>query len=336
LTEAAKADFDATVAWIAAHPGRLGRDDMDGLAKAVTERLNADAVGFLTSRTADGSLLAIMPAIDSALLNDASGQRAAVWDWLKTQPDNETSKELKEKVLRSAGWQDPGLALRLAADLPRTAEGDSRVQSVASSLLNSGSMLYRFDELLEQAPERLRQPLIDAAFNLLRADNLDDPQRWIARLSLLPEASRPRGIESIARAWAGQTPEEAVGWVGSLAPGETRNGALAAIASTWASKDANGAAEWVAAMVPGAERDRSARSLVFAVAERFPYEAWAWALSIGDTGERARALTQAAKMMAARDPATARQWIETGPFTPEIRAELQSALDRTRQSPGPR
>jgi hypothetical protein len=277
-----------------------------------------------------------MPAIDSALLNDASGQRAAVWDWLKTQPDNETSKELKEKVLRSAGWQDPGLALRLAADLPRTAEGDSRVQSVASSLLNSGSMLYRFDELLEQAPERLRQPLIDAAFNLLRADNLDDPQRWIARLSLLPEASRPRGIESIARAWAGQTPEEAVGWVGSLAPGETRNGALAAIASTWASKDANGAAEWVASMVPGAERDRSAGSLVFAVAERFPHEAWEWALSIGDTGERTRAAMHATRMMAARDPVTARQWIETGPFTPEIRAELQSALDRTRQSSGPR
>jgi hypothetical protein len=111
---------------------------------------------------------------------------------------------------------------------------------------------------------------------------------------------------------------------------------LAAIASSWASKDANGAAEWVAAMVPGAERDRSARSLVFAVAERFPHEAWEWALSIGDTGERARALTYAAKTMAARDPATARQWIETGPFTPEAKTELQSALERTRQSPGPR
>ena len=335
LTEAAKADFDATVAWLAAHPGRFGRDDMLGMAGAVTERLNADAVGFLASRAEDGSLPAILPAIHSALINDAIGQGAVVWDWLKTQPDNETTKSLKKEVLQSAAYQEPALAFRLAADLPRTPEGDSLVQSVANGVLNSRSVLYRFDKLLEQAPERLQQPMIDAAFNFLSADTMDDPQRWITRLSLLSEASRARGTESIARAWAGQTPEEAVGWVGSLAPGETRNGALAAIASTWASKDANGAAEWVASMVPGAERDRSARSLVFAVAERFPHEAWEWALSIGDTGERARALTYAAKTMAARDPATARQWIETGPFTPEIRAELQSALDRTRQSPGP-
>jgi RNA polymerase sigma factor (sigma-70 family) len=336
LQEAAKADFDATAAWIAAHPGVFGHEDMLGMARAVTERLNADAAGFLTSHAVDGSLMAILPAIHSALLNEGSGQRAAVWDWLKTQPASEASKALKEAVLRSAGWQDPGLALRLAADLPRTPEGDSQVQSVAGSLLNQGQCLHRFDSLLAQAPERLRQPLIEAAFNFLRADDMEDPQRWIARLSLLPEASRARGIESIARAWAEQTPEEAIGWVASLALGETRNGALAAIASKWAAKDAYGAAEWVAAMAPGAERDRSAGSLVFAIAETFPRQAWDWGLSIGDTGERTRALTQAAKMMAARDPATARQWIETGPFTPEIRAELQSALDRTRQSSGPR
>ena len=336
LAEAAKTDFDATVAWIAAHPGRLRDHDMEGLATAVTERLNANAAGFLTSRAADGSLLAIMPAISSAILNEASGQRAAVWDWLKTQPDNEALKSLKEGVLRSAGYQDPGLALRLVADLPRTPEGDSLMQAVASSVLNSGSMLYRFDKLLEQAPERLRQPLIEAAFNFLRADSIADPQRWIARLSLLPEASRARGTESIAHAWAEQTPEAAIVWVSSLAPGETRNGALAAIASTWAAKDAHGAAEWVAAMAPGAERDCSAGSLVLAIAETFPLEAWDWALSIGDMGERTRAATHAAKTMAARDPATARQWIETGPFTPEVKAQLQSALERTSQSPGPR
>jgi hypothetical protein len=262
LREAAKADFDATMAWVAIHPGRLGREDMMGLEGAVTERVNADAVGFLTSRAADGSLLAIRPAIDSALLNDASGQRAAVWDWLTTQPDCDGTKSLKEDVLRLAGDQDPALALRLAADLPRTPEGDSQVQSLANGLFNGGDKLYRFDNLLAQAAERLRQPLISAAFNLLCADNLDDPQRWITRLSLLSEASRARGTESIARAWAGQTPEEAAGWVASLAPGESRNGALAAIATTWAAKDAYGAAEWVASMAPGTERDRRDRKSV--------------------------------------------------------------------------
>jgi hypothetical protein len=89
-------------------------------------------------------------------------------------------------------------------------------------------------------------------------------------------------------------------------------------------------------MAPGAEQDHSAGSLVLAIAEKFPHEAWEWALSIDDTGERMRALTYAVRRMAARDSATARQWIETGPFTPEIRMELQSALERTSPSPGPR
>ena len=229
--------------------------------------------------------------------------------------------------MNSASYQDPALALRLVADLPRTPEGDSLVESMTQSLLNGGRMFYRFDTLYEQAPERLRQPLIDAAFHFLSADNLGDPQRWIARVSMLAEASRAQGTESVARAWAQGSPEEAIGWVASLAPGATRNGAEAAIASVWAAKDAPTASDWVNSLPPGAERDQSAESLVLAIAEQFPQEAWDWALSISDPVERTRAATQAAKMMATRDPATARQWIETGPFTPEIKAQLQSALD---------
>ncbi|MDO8632867.1 MAG: hypothetical protein Q7R41_20480, partial [Phycisphaerales bacterium] len=206
LIEAAKADFAATVAWLAAHPGRFGREDLGGLSGAVTERLNADATGFLTRHAEDGSLAAILPAIDSAILNRASGQREAIWEWLKTQPDNDATKSLKERVLTSAGYQDPELALRLVNDLPRTPDADAQVQSVAKSLFNGGHMLHRFDKLFEQAPERLRQPLIDAAFSFLYPTTMTDPQPWIARLAQVPEASRPRATESIARAWASQSP----------------------------------------------------------------------------------------------------------------------------------
>lgn len=75
LVEAAKADFDSTVAWLAAHPGRFGREDLMGLSHVVTERLNADAAGFLARHAEDGSLAALVPAIESAILNNASGQR---------------------------------------------------------------------------------------------------------------------------------------------------------------------------------------------------------------------------------------------------------------------
>ncbi len=335
LIEAANADFDATVTWVSSHPGRFGREDLMGLSSAVTDRLNADAAAFLDMHAANSSLTALLPAIESALLNAGSGQRAAVWDWLKKQPEGEAWKELKDQVIRSAGYQDPALAMRLAAELPRTPEGDSQLETLAKSLFNGGNKLYRFDQVYEQAAERLRQPLIDAAFHFLSADNLDDPQRWIARVSQLPEASRPRGVEAIAAAWAQQSPEEAIGWASSLGAGETRNGAVAAIASTWAKNDPYGAADWVASMPPGAERDRSAGSLVFAAAERFPREAWEWALSISDELERSRAAAHAAKMMAARDPATARQWIETGPFSADLKVKLQSGVGMTSPSPGP-
>jgi hypothetical protein len=56
LAEAASADFDLTAGWVAAHPGLLERNDAEGLARAVTDRLNTDAAGFLTARAADGSL----------------------------------------------------------------------------------------------------------------------------------------------------------------------------------------------------------------------------------------------------------------------------------------
>jgi hypothetical protein len=197
LREAGKTDFDATVAWIAAHPGRLGYEDLMGIADAVTERLNANAVEFLNGHAADDSLNALMPAINSALLNGSSGQRAAIWEWLKTQPENDATVTLKRDVLSSAGYQDPTLAMSLVNDLPRTPEADVQVESLANSLFNGGSMLHRFDKLLEQAPERLRKPLIEAAFNNLRDSTMEDPQQWIARLSLLPEGSRAKGAESI-------------------------------------------------------------------------------------------------------------------------------------------
>jgi hypothetical protein len=222
------------------------------------------------------------------LLNDGSGQRAAVWDWLKTQPEDETSKELQRQVLSSAATQDPALALRLAANLPRTPAGDAQAQSLALGLLNGGKMLHRLDNFFEQAPERLRPSLADAAFMFLGPETLGNPQSWMARLAQLPEASRAQGIGSIARAWAAQAPEDAIGWVASLPAGEVRAGAVAAIASTWAATDSWGASQWVASMTTGVERDRSVQALVFAIAERFPREAWDWAMSIGDADGRAR------------------------------------------------
>jgi len=326
LSEAAKADFDGTVDWIAAHPGRLSHEDMMGIAGAVTERLNADAAGFLNARAGDGSLKGLIPAISSAVLNDAGGQRAAIWDWLKTQPDGDTKKQLQGDVMNAWAWQDPISAMRLVADLPQTPDGDKQVKDLAMRLFNGGSMLQRYDSLAAQAPDRLRQPLVDFAFNMLHSDNMGDPQTWIGRLSQLPEDSRLHGVETIARAWAGQRPEDAATWAATLPAGEQRSMAAAAVTSAWAAKDAPGAAQWVATMAPGTERDASAGSLALAIADKYPRDAWQWALSIADAGERDRTAAQVVMRTAARDPDTARQWIDAGPFSNDDKTKMRAAL----------
>ena len=327
LMEAAKTDFNSTVAWLSAHPGRFGREDLFGLSYEVTQRLNADAPEFLSTQAANGSLAALLPAIESALLNQAAGQRAAVWDWLSRQPPSEPVAAIKREVLQSAGYQDPGLALQLAGDLPQSAAGDAQLKEVARSLLNGGLAIDRFDKLMALAPERLRQPLLEAAFDNLRSDiTTFDPQVWVGRLPQLPEASRAAAAESLARAWAAQAPEDAVAWASGLSSDAARTGADAAIVSAWARKDPQGAAAWLSAMPPGAERDRSVQSFVDATAEQFPRDAWDWALSIADPTQQTKAATQAAKIMAARDASLARQCIENSPLPAQTKLALLAAI----------
>ncbi len=330
LSQAAQTDFDATVAWLSSHPGRVGNEDLMGLADPVTSRLNADPAGFLTAHANDGSLKVLQPAIGSALLNGSAGERGAVWDWLQNQPESEEVKSLKTQVLNSAAWQDPMLALKLGGSLPDTADGNKAVQDLARTIFNGGSMLGRVDQMLANAPDRMQTPLVESAFSLLSSDNLIDPQPWISKLQLLPEADRAKGVESLAKAWATQSPGDAVAWAGTLPTAETQKAAAAGIVNGWATKDALGAADWVSAMPAGPGRDQSTEALVIAAANQYPQQAWQWALSITDTTERDRAATQVVQTMAARDPATVRQWIDSGPFTMDVKQKLYSAL----QNPG--
>jgi hypothetical protein len=252
LVEAAKTDFDTTIAWLAQHPERLRQADLlAGLSQPVTERLLSDAAGFLTEHQLNGSLGILVPAIGSALLNQASGQRQATWDWLQLQWDGEPVRELTREVLMSAGFHDPTRAMRWVDDLSANAEADPLVELIATSVLNGGWQLHRLDSFLEDAPARLRVPLIESAFKFLGPKVLDDPQRWVARLPLLPEEARDAGIERLAKVWSMQAPEEALGWAATLASGEPRNQALAVITGNWAGMDPYHAAEWVGSLPPG-------------------------------------------------------------------------------------
>lgn len=234
-------------------------------------------------------------------------------------------------MLSAAADHDLARALQWAADIPRTPEGDAQITDLAQRLLNGGRRLSQTEQFLAEAPERLRQPLLSAAFQSLSAAWLSNPKAWVGRLALLTDASRPAGTASLARAWAGQNPEEAVAWANSLATGSSRNGAFEAIASAWGRDDAHQASQWVASLPAGAERDTSAQGLAVAIAEQYPQEAWDWALSISDSYQRSRAASEALKAMAKRDLAAARQWLASGPFSAAVRAQLETELEKQRR-----
>jgi len=328
LTAAAQADFDSTVAWLSSHPGHLGNEDLIGLANAVTDRLNADPTSFLNGHAADGSLKILLPAIESALLNGSSGERGTVWDWLKTQPPTQETKWLQDHVLSGAAWNDPMLAMQFAADLPNSPDGDRQLKDLSTSLFNGGVMLNRFDQLISAASDRLRTPLVEAAFNLLRSDDIGDPRVWVGRLNLLPGADLASGAESLGRVWGQQAPAEALAWANSLPQGETQNSAAAAITSAWATKDPRGAADWVNSLPNGSERDKSAGALAQAIAGKFPGQAWDWTLSIGDPLQRSDTASAVIQSVWGQDPALARQWIDSGPFTPDVKLKLQNLLQK--------
>ncbi|HZR15979.1 MAG TPA: sigma-70 family RNA polymerase sigma factor [Verrucomicrobiae bacterium] len=326
LNEAGTADFDGTLAWLTSHPGRLSGQDLEGLVGPVTQRLNADPVGFLQAQAGDGSLDLLLPALGSALLNGASGLQATVWDWLKTQPDGAAIQSLKAQVINSSAWQDPSLAMSLVSDLPNNSEGDKQIKDLAERLFNGGWALDRFDQLFPTAPERLRTPLVEAAFSLLPNASVVDYQAWVDRLQYLPESGRVNGAESLALAWGQKVPSEAITWASSLPPGDVRSAASGAITSGWATQDPLAAAAWVSSLPQGPDRDHGAEALVGVVADRYPTEAWQWVLSINDPAERDRAATQAVRVMAVKDPSTARQWIDSGPFTAQFKTELQASF----------
>jgi RNA polymerase sigma factor (sigma-70 family) len=333
LSEAAKTNFETTIDWLGKNPERFRQADLlEGLAQPVTERLLSDTSGFLTEHHVKGSLGILVPAISSAMLNQASGQQEEIWDWLQFQWASEPVQELKTEVLTRVGFKDPLLAMRMIGDLPADPGNDHMVETVANSVLNGGRRLPQFESLYEQAPENLRGPLVERAFKFLGPSVLDDPQQWISRLDLLPEDSLQNGIEALANTWSRRNPEEALAWAASLSAGETRNGVLASITGNWARMDPYHAAEWVASLPPGTERDRSAGSFVDATADRFPREAWTWALSIQDSEERSRAAAQVVNLMGSRDPQTARAWIEQGPFSQETRESLHHNLEQNIQS----
>jgi RNA polymerase sigma factor (sigma-70 family) len=332
LKAAATADFDATLEWITANPGRLGQKELGSLDVPVTRMLNTDAADFLTRYSEDGSLSPLLPAIRSAILNSASDQQAAIWEWTQTQPDSPEVEALRKSVLTYSGFKNPEFALRLGGELPDTGKGREDASQIARSIWDGGKTLHQFDSWYEEASEQFRPHLASAAFRMLGPKTLSDPQNWVERLERVPNSGKRRATVSLANAWGNRAPEDAINWVGTLPDDANRREALGAVASTWARQDAHGAAEWINTLPPGDERDQSTISLVNAVVDQHPVTAWDWALSVESENARGKLAADVVRSVAAIDRVTARQWIVDGPFSPSQRTQLIAELNNSNHS----
>ena len=325
LREAVKSNYDATVAWLVANPGRLGREDLMGMASAVTDRLNANPVAFLQHHADNGSLTTLLPAISSAVLNDAGGQREAMWGWVLQQPDSPALQALSSHLLTSTGYRDPTVLLRMVAALPAGSGHDELLQEAARSVFNGGSLLDRFEEVVRNTSGKFQTQIISAAFECLQQNNLDDPQLWSSRLALLPASGQTNAVSSLSQAWATTDPKGAAAWAESLPDETLRTQAVGNVINQYARADAYAASAWLATLPTGPSRDRGSITLARAIAKDQPQEAWQWSLSITDPSTRLSALAETLQTLSAQpdfDAATRRQWVNSTPLTPQEKQHL--------------
>jgi hypothetical protein len=310
LREAAKKDWDATIAWLRDNPGKLGRSSLDGLQTEMTRRLGVDTEGTMRLLASD-SIPGLGWVFSNAVLNDGYAQRDAIWSWLDGQPDSELIRNFRGSLLSAIAWKEPEAGLRFLDKIPDTPENASLIERGVSSLFNGGSQMEQFEKLLGQASSKLRPRLIEMGVASGALKGMGDPSIWVARLDEIPVERRASVTGALARGWAESDPQAALRWASSLSDAAGRDGAFSSIAGTWAVNDPQEAARWVDTLPAGAVRDNAARSLVGALAKSEPETAWTWALSVQSPEARSGSLRTAYIGLRKKDPAIAEQLLES-------------------------
>ncbi len=336
LRAAAEKDLPATLEWLTANTGKVGRESWLGLTDAVGKRLADDPAGTCTFLMSQPESLrdGLQQTLHSIMLNDGYKQKAAVWDWLQTQPAGTTTDGLRTMMLSCAAWKEPEQAMRWLSAFPETPVARATIESSLHQLMSEGRDLPELDALLAHAPEQLRGGLLAIAMRSEGSQQMDI-RPWAERLPQLPEADRPRAAEALAGRMAAANPQDALTWAGSQPEGEQRLAAYRGLTMSWANVEPEAASVWVRDLPAGTERDAAAGALTAAIASTDPEAAWVWAGSIGDAQAKLSALSSAAEGLHRRDPQRARQMLQAGQLSDDERIALQTILGSDAANPAP-
>ena len=327
LREAAKRDWNTTMQWLREHPGKLGRTSLDGLQSTLSEKLNADPAGTLRSMAQSG-VQGIEMVFANAILNEGYAQRDAIWRWLDDEPASNFTRQARSSLINAIAWKEPDVALTFLEKLPDSEENRQLLEQGTRSLINGGSQMNRFEELLANASPKMRPYLLQTGFEHGLQNGAPNPALWTARLDELPPERRLNAMGALARGWATGDPEGAIAWATSLPDAAQRDHAFESAARTWAATDSYAAAQWINSLPSGSNRDVAVAGLVGALARNQPENAWTWALSIETPQRRLQALQLAYALTRDRDPSVAENLLQSANLSPEEMKALQGAGSR--------
>ena len=147
-------------------------------------------------------------------------------------------------------------------------------------------------------------------FGMLRSVNAGNMNEFTANFSQIADANiRASAARSLARSVAVQSPEQAQGFVASLAEDErSRAQAYSGLASGYAANDPQAAVKWFDTLPQGADRENAIYGFVAQYQWRQPAESANWAMKITDAEARQRSLRSVLANWSRRDADGARTW----------------------------
>jgi hypothetical protein len=314
LRLAGKRDWDGTLRWLVAHPGKLGAESLDGLLPTLSEQIERDAAATLRVLS-QRELHGMQRVLANSLLNEGYAARDGIWAWLDQQPPSDFTRSVRGSLLNSIGYHEPLAALEFLDRIPDTKENHQVLMQGAISLTSSGPMNDRLETLAAKASPKVRAYLFESALASGYGLLTNQPALWVSRIEALPEDRRLDAMSGLARSWSSSDPQAALKWAANLTKPEQREQVFGAAVDNWIQEDVYEASRWIDGLPTGANRDRAALGLVANLSESQPDAAWDWALSIGSSKNRSEALQMAYVGLLKKDAAAVGQRLQRANLT---------------------
>jgi hypothetical protein len=309
VQEAAKRDWEGTMQWLRAHPGKFTEWGLTTLQDTISRRLAVDLAGTLRF-FASSDVPGLANALDNSLMEAGYAQHDDVWQWLDHEPASDFTSSLRGSLLWAIACKEPDTALEYLEKLPDTLENRQALELGTRGLFANGNGMNRFEDFLTKASPKMRTSLIEAALTG-NPESIDaDAPLWVNRINELPADRQGKAIAGLAKSWAAADPQAAIQWALSQPDPANRDAALNAAAKAWASNDIRDATAWINSQPAGVDRDIATRGLVGGIAYTQPEKAWTWALSIQTPAQKTGALQSAYEGLRRKDPTIAEQFLQ--------------------------